>query len=128
MNFRKIYRTSTALIEGTLAAIGVLLTAIRDVLIQIRDQRQGTLTDRSGTATTTSAQMMAANAARKYLYVKNTSTGTIWIDFGVAAVVGSPSIDLDPGDVFSQKDAFISTEAVNVRSQTLTRTFTAKEG
>lgn len=42
-------------------------------------------TDRSITATTTSQQLMAANAARKRIYVANDSTIDVWIRPGGAA-------------------------------------------
>lgn len=90
--------------------------------------QNGTFTDRSGTATTTSAQIAPAKADRKYFFIQNISTNTIWFNFGTAAVIGQPSIELGPGDTWLMKDGFVSTEAINVIAESSTRDFTAKEG
>jgi hypothetical protein len=101
-----------------------LLTTISN---NINGER-GTFADRSGIATTTSTVIASTNLNRKYFYIQNNSTGIIWFNFGVAAIVGQPSIELHPGDDREMKDGFISTESINIIAQTATRTFTAKEG
>ncbi len=101
-----------------------LLETIRD---NINGER-GTFTDRSGSAATTSAEVAPANSNRKYFFIQNVSNGTIWFDFGTAAVTDQPSIELSPGDSWTMKEGFISTEAINVISESSTRNFTAKEG
>src|ERR1044072_454479 len=62
----------------------------------------GALTDRSGTITTggTSQQMMAANGTRSYLLISNNAPPNLealWINFGTAALISSPSICLPTG-------------------------------
>lgn len=102
----------------------------RGRLITSVNAASGTLTDRSGTATTTSTQMMAANASRRYLFIQNVSTTkTIWFNFTTAAVATFPSITLPPGASFVMESSFISTEAIFVINGSAgTTTFSAKEG
>ncbi len=89
----------------------------------------GTLTDRSGTATNTSAQIMAANASRKYLFIQNLGNAPIYINFTSAATVGSGSLELAQFASFVMDSSFVSTEQVNViRSGGSNLAFTAKEG
>lgn len=90
----------------------------------------GTLTDRSGTITLggTSQTLMAANASRKYLLVQNVSTGDLWFNFGVAAVINQPSIRLSTGDSFVMESNFISTQAINIIGATTGQAFSSKEG
>ncbi len=73
-----------------------------------------TLTDRSGLATSASAQISPANVNRKYIFIQNISTGTIWINFTTAATAASPSMRLMAGDIFLMEDRFIAADAINV--------------
>jgi hypothetical protein len=100
------------------------------VSVAVSVPRSGALTDRSGTITTggTSQQVMAANTNRKYLLIQNESTGDLWINFGVAAVIAQPSIRLGQWDAFVMEEGFISTQALNVIGATTAQAFTAKEG
>lgn len=88
----------------------------------------GTLTDRSGTATTTSSQIAASNATRKYFFIQNNSNSTIWFNFTTAAITSQPSIRLLSGETFIMENNFISSEAINIIAVSSTRDFTAKEG
>lgn len=93
---------------------------------------QGSFTDGSGTITTggTSQQVFASNEARRYLYVQNNAASggdTLYVNFGVDAVQGEPSIQLTPGSAFVLEAEFISTEAVNIIGPTTGDSFTAKE-
>lgn len=90
--------------------------------------QRGALTDRSGAATTTSAEIVPANSNRNYFFIQNHSGGTIWINFGVAAVTTRPSIRLQNGDSYSMEGSFISTQAIHAIAASGTRDFTAKEG
>jgi hypothetical protein len=101
---------------------------VSGVQVDPRQASPGTITDRSGTATTTSAQLAAANSARKYLFIQNVDTGAIWFNFGVAAVAASPSIRLDAGDSIEYNGTFIPTDSINIRSGTGSKTYVAKEG
>jgi len=88
----------------------------------------GPFTDRSGTATTVTSVVAAANTQRKYFFIKNLGSGEIWIDFGVAAIVGQPSVRLDAGEKFELNGGFIVTQAINVIAKNATKDFAAKEG
>lgn len=88
----------------------------------------GTLTNRSGTATTGSVEVIAANAARKYLFIQNVSNGEQWINFTASANTDQPSIRLTAGASFVMESNFISTEAVNIIKKSGGGEFTAKEG
>lgn len=101
---------------------------VSEKLDTIINQREGTLTDRSGIATTSSAQIAPANANRKYFFIQNNSTGTIWFNFGISAVTNQPSIKLEPNETKVFEGFFISTESIHIIAATSTRTFTAKEG
>lgn len=91
---------------------------------------QGALTDRSGTIAVggTSQVLAAANAARRYLFVQNISTGDLWINFGVAAVQNQPSVQLEAFAAFVMEGTFISTDSVTIIGATTGQAFTAKEG
>lgn len=117
----------TSQANGSQRALDVGIN-VAGVQIDPRAASPGTLTDRSGTATTTSATLAAANANRKYIFIQNVSTGDIWINFTTAATNASPSIRIDASGVFVMEGSFISTEAINIRSNTSTRPFVAKEG
>ncbi len=91
---------------------------------------QGPTTDRSGTITAanTSQEVMAANAARKYLSIQNVSDKSLWFNFTVDAVLDQPSHELKPGDAFVMEGSFVSTEKITIISGFMGRAFTAKEG
>lgn len=100
-------------------------------LLQGAATKQGALTDHSGTiaAANTSQQVMAANAARRYLLVQNLDTSEdLWIDFTADAVESEPSLKIAPGQSFVQESGFVSTEAVNVIAATVGHAFAVKSG
>jgi hypothetical protein len=90
----------------------------------------GVLTDRSGTITTggTRQQLAPGNASRKYFLIENLSTGDLWINFGVAAVAGQPSIKIPAGAGFVMESGFVSNQAIDVLGATTAQAFAAKEG
>lgn len=92
---------------------------------------EGTLTDGSGTTSatpSTSTQIFASNANRKYLLIENVSaTATIYINFTSAATAGAGSYSLLPGGSIVMETTFISTEAVNVLSTVASVPYTAKQ-
>lgn len=98
----------------------------------------GPLTDRSGTITSggTAQTIAALNASRKYFFIQNLSTDTLWINFGVAAVVGWPSMALPPatsstsgnGGTLEYTGSFIPSGLVSVLGATTGDAFAAKEG
>jgi hypothetical protein len=92
----------------------------------------GTITDHSGTITTggTAQQAVGANASRKYLLIANplTATQILYFNFTASAVVGQPSIGLNPGDSFEMNGGFVTTEAVSVLGATTNNPFVCKDG
>lgn len=90
----------------------------------------GALTDRSGTiaAGGASQQIAAALATRRYFFFENVSAEDLWINFGVAAVAGQPSIKVPSGGSFVMESGFISNQAINVIGATTGSAFSAKEG
>jgi len=92
---------------------------------------RGTLTDNSGTTSATpslATTLMAINAARKYLFIANTSlSNTLWINFTTTAVASQPSIPLLPGAAFVQESGFVSTELVSVVCTVAGSPYTAKQ-
>jgi hypothetical protein len=98
----------------------------------------GTLTDRSGaiTAGGTAQQLAAANPTRKYLLIVNpidaagqgiATAEALYIDFTATAVIGSPSLRLDPGATFVMESGFTTTETISVKAATTAHKWTAKE-
>lgn len=57
---------------------------------------RGALTDASGTVTAGGAAQTAltANANRRYLLIQNCDNVDLWVNFGVVAIVGQPSVCL----------------------------------
>lgn len=92
---------------------------------------QGTLTDRSGTITVnnTSQQLAAANAARKYLYVRNTTSpaSRMWINFTNDATQAQPSVPLESGEWYESGPGFVTTEKVTIIGA-IGALFVGKEG
>lgn len=92
---------------------------------------QGALTNQGGTiATGAAAQtLMAANAARRYLFIQNLhATEELWFDFTATAVASEPSIRLGPWETYEMAAGFVSTEALSVIAATTAHPYAAKEG
>lgn len=89
-------------------------------------------TDRSGTMTTgsTSQQVMAANATRRYLLIENPvgATETLFVGVGITASTASGSISLVPGGSYCESGAAVPSNAINVNAATTGHAFTALEG
>jgi hypothetical protein len=94
----------------------------------------GPLTDRSGTIATANVSQIlaAANPTRRYLFIQNLSTGPLWINFGAAATLSQPSLQIPNGNVagnpFSMERTFVATDAVNIIGGTNAQPFVCKEG
>ncbi len=90
---------------------------------------RGNAVDRSGTITLggTSQQLMPANAARVYYLIQNVSTGDIWFNYGVAAVIGQPSIKIPAGGSYENPPHFADPRAINIIGATTTAPFVSKE-
>lgn len=91
---------------------------------------QGTVTDRSGTITLggTAQTIAAANAARKYLLIQNSSDTDMWCNFTTTAVNSQPSFKIPAGAGFFMESGYVSTELVSCIGATTGKIFTAKEG
>lgn len=89
----------------------------------------GAVIDHSGTITTggTAQALCPANPARGYLLVENLSTGDLWVNFGITAVVSQPSIKIVAGGSLVQEDDFVDTESVSIVGATTGQAFTCKE-
>lgn len=129
------------LVKGVLHNVAVSITvtsgywAVYGTFIEGPSDRltaQNALTDRSGTIITggTSQQLAPAETYRQYLLVQNPSTasGSLWINFGVAAVQSQPSIEIPMGCCVTMENGFVSIEQVNIIGATTGMAFTAKEG
>lgn len=90
----------------------------------------GSLTDGSGSITTANGSQLlfAANPARKYLFVQNNSAGSLWINYGSAATLSSPSVVLTAGQSYENPSSFVSSQAINIVGATAGQSFTAKQG
>lgn len=92
---------------------------------------RGTATDRSGTIASggVAQNAMAANAARRYLFILNPATATevMWFNLTTTATAASPSIQLAAGQSFVMESSFVSTAAVSVIAATTSHAFTALE-
>lgn len=83
-------------------------------------------TDRSLTATTTSAQLMAANASRSRFFIKNDSAVDVWINFGATATAtpGSGNMKIAAGGYFEFSGG---SSAINIVAASGTAAITARE-
>lgn len=87
------------------------------------------LTDISGTITAGgSSQQISTAHSRKYLLVQNPSSATesLWVNFGAAATVGQPSIEIAAGTALVLS-SFIPSQTITVIAATTGHAFTAKE-
>jgi hypothetical protein len=92
---------------------------------------QGTLTDGSGTITAggTAQTVFTSNANRKYFFLQNISSGTLWFNFTTTAVTNEPSIQLVAGASYAMGiGGYISTEAISIIGASTGQAFVAKQG
>lgn len=84
-------------------------------------------TDRSITATISSAQLMAANTARRKFFVKNDTAIDIWINFGAAAVAvaGAGNLKVAANGGYFEFEG--SVLAINIIAASGTPAITARE-
>lgn len=118
----------------TIATVGQKTSALSLPVVLASDQavipvRTAPLagTDRSITATTTSAQLMAANTTRTKFYIKNDSTIDVWINLGATAVAtpgGGNMKILANGGYFEFAG---SSSAINIIAASTTAAITARE-
>lgn len=85
--------------------------------------------DRSGTITTGAvAQVLAAaNAARKAWWIRNNSTGSLWVSDLTTAVASQPSLEVKPGELYESMCGLCSSSALSIIGATTGQAFTARE-
>lgn len=96
----------------------------------------GSLTDRSGSITTggTAQQIAATNAARRYLFICNTSTEILHVNFGATATsansypLAAAANAGEAGGSLTFEGSFIPSGLVSILGATTGSTFVAKEG
>ncbi len=88
-------------------------------------------TDRSValTAGATAQDLMPASATRKFLLIQNPSAATesIFVNFGITAVVGYPSIEIFPGATLFLTGNECPSARVSVIATTISHQIVAKE-
>lgn len=96
-------------------------------LLSLANNR-GALVDHSGSITAggTAQVVTSANVDRHYLMVQNNSAGDEWVNFGISAVVGQPSVRIVAGDTATW-DSFIPTQSISIIGATTGQTFTIKD-
>jgi hypothetical protein len=106
------------------------LTASKDSVSVVAPA--GTLTDHSGTLTAgaTAQQAVAAEADRKFLFVQNVDPAEVlWVNVGVVAVQGQPSIQLIAGAICPPIGSnYVPTGLVSVIATTIGHPFVCKVG
>ena len=85
--------------------------------------------DRSVTTSTTSSQLMAANTARRGLFIVNDTAIDVWINFGATAVAaaGSGNIKIGANGGRYESGAFTPSTAINIIAASGTPAITARE-
>lgn len=89
----------------------------------------GTTTSRSGSITTggSNQTLASTNLNRKYIFIQNTSSGNLYVNFTNAATTTGNSITLVPNASFVMENGFVTTEAIQIIGATTGQTFVAKE-
>ena len=104
--------------------------ATQTTLLAILAKTTGTLTDGSGTTSgtpSTTTEIFAANASRKYLLIQNISDTTIYVNLGADATVDNDSIKLLSNGSFIMEGNAVSIQTVNVISAGTSKEFVAKQ-
>lgn len=88
-----------------------------------------TTTNRSVTASTTAANAMAANTARRGWKVKNDSAVDVWINFAAAAVAaaGTGNIKIASGGYLASEPGYVETAAMSIIAASATAAVTIYE-
>lgn len=114
---------------GSAAYPNVACNSSGALVVSTSGGNAGTLTSSGGSVTTggTAQQVFAANAARKYLIVQNTSTGNLYVAFGVTATAAN-GILLPANASYVMEDTYVSTQSVSILGATTGQTFSAWQG
>lgn len=118
--------TTANLGQKTAAASAPVVIASDQSVVAVRTAPL-TGTDRSMTATTTSAQIMAANTGRTKFYIKNDTTIDVWINLGATAVAtpGGGNIKIAANGGYFEFNG--SSSAINIIAASTTAAVTARE-
>jgi len=85
------------------------------VVVTNKQPQTGVFANTQKTVTNTSAQLVAANAARQYLLIQNNDpTGNIFVGFGAGAVTAANGIKLAAGGGSYEMNGTQSTQALQV--------------
>lgn len=85
--------------------------------------------NRSGTITTgnTAQILAAANTARRGWWLKNNSTGSLWVSDMTTAVLSQPSLEIKAGALYEAPYGGCSSAALSIIGATTGQSFTARE-
>jgi hypothetical protein len=83
----------------------------------------------SGTITTGgSAQVLAAaNADRRGWWIRNNSTGSLWVSDMTTAVLSQPSLEIKAGELYEAPAGGVSLNALSIIGATTGQSFTGRE-
>lgn len=91
------------------------------------DRTSSAGTDRSVTASTTSQQLMASNASRKYFFIRNDSAIDVWVNLGATAAAAAGSGNLKVAANGGHLEINGASSAVNIIAASGTPAITARE-
>ena len=88
-----------------------------------------TPTNISGTITTgATAQVLAsAKTNRRGWWLRNNSTGSLWVSDLTTAVQSQPSLEIKPGELYESAPTGCSGSALSIIGPTTSQSFTARE-
>lgn len=97
-------------------------------LLKVDISKSGSFTDGSDTisASNVSQEVFAANAERNYMYFRNNSAASMYVDFGVAATSSGSFLVSASGELVFDSN-FVPSDSVNVICATSGAAFIAKE-
>ena len=83
----------------------------------------------SGTITTGgSAQVLAAaNANRRGWWLRNNSTGSLWVSDMTTAVLSQPSLEIKAGEMYEAQAGGVPMNALSIIGATTGQSFTGRE-
>lgn len=113
---------------GDVTILGVAAVSVSNVAAVSVSNTGGAFSTTAPAVTNADSQVLAANAARRYLMVQNQdSTANVYLRFGGAANVGAGSIKLPPGG-YLELAGYCSTDSLHAVADQVTAAVTAVEG
>jgi hypothetical protein len=105
-------------------------TIMIDNPVSVTTVSQVSVVDKSGTiaVANTSQVVAAANPSRTYFVFQNVSDKVMWLNFGGAATLTQPSLQINPGGSITISGPTVVSDSVNVIGPNAGKAFTAKEG